>query len=194
MNWGDHPVVNKMLESEYNAATTDLSLDHVEMGTLEIGKDETLSSLRDRGVNAQMLSTAHIPWKKAVRRFGVRSMLEFGLNWEMASNMSITCKDLEFIGIDNLISMGAFAQDLAALEITHKQLVALNPTVDQLKLMKFTEPLFAFIGTTKDNMSDLGIDEITWREMDPYWYRTQEITYDPTIKELPTVSNDNLHF
>lgn len=177
MNWGDNPVVSNMLHREYNDTIEQLTSGDVELDEPQINANESLPELRDRGFTPRMLSRANLSWQKAVRRFGVRSLVEFGIDWEMALEMGMSVKDLEYMNLEQLHKMCATADSLAMLGATFDTLLRMQASATDIIELGFTTPLLEYMGTTVDNMHKLGIDQSVWENLDP----REKIDMEPRV-------------
>jgi len=177
MNWGDNPIVSNMLHKEYNDAIEELSTGDVEIDMPRINPKESLAQLRDRGFTARMLSRSDLSWKKAVRQFGVRSLVEFGVDWEMALEMGLQLDDLQYMDIEQLHKMNATADSLVIHGATADTFINMKASAADMINLGFTTPLLEYIGCNSENMHKLGIDQATLDRLDP----REKISMEPRV-------------
>lgn len=176
MNWGDNPIISQTLQREYDDSVKELCEGDIEAGYNKISASETLPELIDRGFTPRILSQSDISWKQAVRRFGIRGLIKFGMTWELAKDMKINANDMHNLSLDNLIEMRATCSDLIETGLNFATLMRLKPSGRCLQELGFTVPILQSIGVTTQNMDKLNLTRDDWENMKP---RRKEHNYLP---------------
>ena len=194
MNWGDSPVVTNVLDREYNASVQELGDEDPELGNYSIGPRESLMELKDRGYTPAMIAASTLTWKKAVRRFGVNALINFGIEFSHAAEMGFCRQDFEYMTTNQLIRMKARPYDLLAQGLHRSDLVRMKATLQDTKALGLTTPLLRQIGFTENNIASIGIDLATWRYRDPFYREPQTAASEtrdahlPELEEFPYVA------
>lgn len=162
MDWGDNPVVSSMLLKEYRNSADKLAAEDVELGNVNVHEGETLPQLKDRGFTPLMLSRSNLKWGNALRRFGLRDLLSFGIDWNMARCMGLQKKHLHNMTSSQLRAMNASCHDLVAAGITVKDMQKMGIDAISAEQLGFDTKTLQCIGVDTKNCTKLNITPQEW--------------------------------
>lgn len=162
MDWGDNPVVSSMLLAEYQNSADKLADEDIELGDVCVMDGETLPQLSDRGFTALMLSRSNISWQTALRRFGMRDLVRFGVNWNMARYMGMQKKHIRQMTSSQLNALDASCHDLLAAGITVDDMAKMGIDVAAAEQLGFDTKTLQSVGVNAKNCTKLGITPQEW--------------------------------
>ena len=162
MDWGDNPVVSSMLLKEYRNSADKLADEDVELGDARVMDGETLPQLSDRGFTALMLSRSNISWQTALRRFGMRDLVNFGVDWNMARCMGLQKKHIRQMTSSQLKALNASCHDLVAAGITVDDMKKMGMDVIAAEELGFDTKILQCIGVNAKNCTKLKITPQEW--------------------------------
>lgn len=177
MDWGDNPVVSSMLLKEYRNSADKLAEEDVELGNVNVVDGETLPQLKDRGFTPLMLSRSNISWETALRRFGMKDLVSFGIDWNMARAMGLQKKQLRRMTGSQLSALNARCHDLVAAGITVDDMKKMGIDIVEAENLGFDTETLKCIGVDAKNCTKLGVNAADWKQ------RVLD-----TIEVLPVVS------
>ena len=177
MDWGDNPVVSSMLLREYRNSADKLAEEDVELGNVNVVDGETLPQLKDRGFTPLMLSRSNISWEKALRRFGMKDLVGFGIDWNMARAMGLQKKHLRRMTGSQLSALNASCHNLVAAGITVDDMKKMGINIVEAENLGFDTKTLQCIGVNAKNCTKLGVNAADWKQ------RVLD-----TIEVLPVVS------